>query len=126
MKIGDGSYDTWVLDSTFFHCQGDGIQVGTNGTRNTIQRVYIGRNLTYENFQAGFWTKDATDVIFSENVAHDLSTYYSTLAGAVEGAIGRLVREGVADGAIVTLKEAKREITTLRDEIADILADVDV
>ena len=69
---------------------------------------------------------ERTDKKGKTSVIMQNASYYSTLAGAVEGAIGRLVREGVADGAIVTLKEAKREITTLRDEIADILADVDV
>lgn len=53
------------------------------------------------------------------------ANYYTTLAGAVEGAIGRLTRECVADGTITTLAGSVQEITALRGEIADLLADID-
>jgi hypothetical protein len=72
VKVYAGS-DQWFVDSLFFHCQGDGIQVGNaNNPPNTINRIYIGRNIAYENLQSGFWTKNATDVIFSQNTVHSI------------------------------------------------------
>jgi hypothetical protein len=62
------------VDSTFYHCQGDGIQVGDqNNAPAQINRIYIGRNLGYENLQSCFWTKNATDVIFSSNTCYGIN-----------------------------------------------------
>jgi hypothetical protein len=33
--------------------------------------VYVGRNVAHHNKQAGFWSKQATDVIFSQNEAYE-------------------------------------------------------
>ena len=72
VKVYAGS-DQWFVDSSFFHCQGDGIQIGNaNNPPDTIKRIYIGRNVAYENLQSGFWTKNATDVIFSQNTAYNI------------------------------------------------------
>jgi len=66
--------DTWIVDSQFFHIQGDGVQIGDyNNRTDAINRIYVGRNLAYENLQFGFWVKNATDVIFSQNTAYNLS-----------------------------------------------------
>ncbi|MCC7462931.1 MAG: right-handed parallel beta-helix repeat-containing protein [Gammaproteobacteria bacterium] len=66
-----GGSDIWIVDSQFFHIQGDGVQVGDqNNSASSINRIYIGRNLAYENLQFGFWVKNATDVIFSGNTVH--------------------------------------------------------
>ena len=35
-----------------------------------LHHVYLGRNVAHENKQTGFWTKQASDVIMSENVAY--------------------------------------------------------
>ncbi len=63
----------WVLDNTFSRSSGDGIQINAANTANqpNTHHIYIGRNTAFENKQNGFWTKQATDVIFSENVAYD-------------------------------------------------------
>ncbi len=75
IKVVGGASDIWIVDSTFYHCHGDGVQVGDqNNTPSQINRVYVGRNTAYENYQFGFWTKNATDVIFSQNVAYNLKT----------------------------------------------------
>lgn len=86
MKVVEGTSDLWILESRFFHCQGDGVQVGdqTNAPGD-INRVYVGRNEAYENLQFGFWTKNATDVIFSENVVHDQTR---TTASGIGGGLG--------------------------------------
>jgi hypothetical protein len=73
VKIESGASDVWFVDSAFYHCQGDGIQVGDhNNTASQIQRIYIGRSTAYENLQTCFWTKNATDVIMSQNICHDI------------------------------------------------------
>ena len=73
IKVSSGAADLWIVDNTFLHCHGDGVQVGDqNNTPGQINRVYLGRNEAYENYQTGFWVKNATDVIFSQNNAHDL------------------------------------------------------
>lgn len=71
IKVFEGAADVWIVDSVFYHCQSDGVQVGdaTNAS-SQINRVYVGRNTAYENLQFGFWTKNATDVIFSENISY--------------------------------------------------------
>ncbi len=64
--------NVWVLDSEFFHNSGDGVQINGNqddGVRK-LHHVYLGRNVAHENKQTGFWTKQASDVIMSENVAY--------------------------------------------------------
>lgn len=72
VKVYGGS-DQWFIDSTFYHNQGDGIQVGdANNTASEIQRIYIGRNTVYENLQSCLWTKNATDVIFSQNTCYGI------------------------------------------------------
>jgi len=86
LKVG-GS-DIWIVDSQFYHCQGDGVQVGDqNNVASAINRIYIGRNIAYENLQFGFWTKNATDVIFSENTAYSLSR--ATVSGPGGGMGGQ-------------------------------------
>jgi hypothetical protein len=59
----------WVVDNTLFRNSGDGIQInaGSAALQPTTHHIYVGRNLSYENKQSGFWVKQATDVIFSNN-----------------------------------------------------------
>ena len=73
IKVYGGS-DIWIVDSALYHCQGDGVQVGDqNNAPNAINRVYVGRNTVYENLQSCLWTKNATDVIFSQNTCYDIT-----------------------------------------------------
>ncbi|MBE0568479.1 MAG: hypothetical protein IH577_02230 [Deltaproteobacteria bacterium] len=74
VKVLSGTNGAWYLDSAFYHIQGDGIQVGDEGNAaSAINKVYIGRNRAYENLQSCFWTKNATDVVMSENVCSDIT-----------------------------------------------------
>lgn len=83
-----GGSDIWIVDSQFFHIQGDGVQIGDqNNAASAINRIYVGRNIAYENLQFGFWVKNATDVIFSENTAYNLSR--STASGPGGGLGGQ-------------------------------------
>jgi hypothetical protein len=85
IKVSAGAADVWIVDSTFFHCQGDGVQVGDfNNTPAQVNRIFLGRNVAYENLQFGFWTKNASDVVFAEN--HIYNQMRLTVSGG--GAIG--------------------------------------
>jgi hypothetical protein len=78
--------DLWIVDSTFYHIHGDAVQVGDqNNASSAINRIYIGRNTTYENYQSGFWTKNATDVIFSQNTVYNMMTSSSFSPGMAMG-----------------------------------------
>ena len=73
IKVYAGS-DIWIVDSALYHCQGDGVQVGDqNNAPDAINRVYVGRNTVYENLQSCLWTKNATDVIFSQNTCYNIA-----------------------------------------------------
>ena len=66
------AHDLWILDSTMFHVEGDGLQInaGNDDRLPDTNHIYVGRNHVYENKQAGLWTKQAEDVIFSQNHVH--------------------------------------------------------
>jgi hypothetical protein len=72
--------DVWIVDNTLFRSDGNGLQIGGgsngSGSNARIQRIYVGRNTVYETLQEGLWTKQATDVIFSENTVHDTRQNY--------------------------------------------------
>ena len=55
----------------------------------------------------------------------DMPTYYSTAAQAVQGALKRAMRQGVADGSITTLREFIREQERLRAELEALVAPLD-
>lgn len=55
----------------------------------------------------------------------DSPTYYSTAAQAVEGALKRVVRQGVADGSITTLRQFIQEQERLRGELERLIAPLD-
>lgn len=63
----------WVLDNEMDYCSGDAIQInaGPNG-QQYIHHIYVGRNHAHHLRQDAFWSKEASDVIFSENTAHDI------------------------------------------------------
>jgi hypothetical protein len=58
----------WVIDNELSGNSGDGVQV--NGSLAGLHHVYLGRNVAHHNKQTGLWTKEASDVVFSENTAY--------------------------------------------------------
>jgi hypothetical protein len=79
--------NVWVTNSTLHHCSGDAIQMEAQRNRaDKIHNIYYGRNVAYNNRQTGGWVKHATDVIFSQNVVHDIRNnptgYLGTCLGA--------------------------------------------
>ncbi len=74
----------WVLDNQIYRNSGDGIQINA-GTADqaTTHNIYVGRNTSYGNKQSGFWTKQAADVIFSQNVCHSHRTSNSSMGACM-------------------------------------------
>jgi len=64
--------NVWILDSEYSYNSGDGIQINGNGPTEIgkIHHVYVGRNVAHHNKQSGFWSKEASDVIFSQNESY--------------------------------------------------------
>lgn len=62
----------WVVDNELYRNSGDGIQInaGSASSQPTLHHVYVGRNVSHHNKQTGFWTKQAVDVIFSQNTSY--------------------------------------------------------
>lgn len=76
VKVSGSADHIWIVDNAFEQVMGDGVQVGDGAPTNTpedILYIYIGRNTAYQMCQSGFWTKNATDVIMSENTVHTIN-----------------------------------------------------
>jgi len=70
ITVGARVSNVWVVDNQLYRNSGDGIQVNAYGaTAASTHHIYVGRNLAYGNKQTGFWSKLATDVVFSQNVS---------------------------------------------------------
>jgi hypothetical protein len=68
IAVGRRVQQLWVLDNEMSGNSGDGIQInGGRGGEALTHHIYVGRNRSHDNKQTGFWTKQASDVIFSEN-----------------------------------------------------------
>lgn len=66
--------DHWFIECDFVQVQGDGIQISDEGgaaTPNSARRIFCAGCTGTQFHQTMLWTKDATDVIFSGNVATD-------------------------------------------------------
>jgi hypothetical protein len=72
IHVGEYINQVWVVDNEMWRNSGDGIQInaGNNSLQNFTHHIYVGRNVAHHNKQYGFWTKQARDVIFSQNVAY--------------------------------------------------------
>lgn len=69
-----GATQVWIVDNEMARCSGDGLQInaGSASAQGGTRFIYVGRNDTHHHKQIGLWSKQATDVIFSENYAHDI------------------------------------------------------
>lgn len=65
--------------------------------------------------------KQGNDVQLMRN-----TTYYSTLAGAVQSAISKTIKSGVANGEITTLKEFIAEQKKLQSDLEKMIDPLDV
>ena len=73
IQVGYNCSYIWVVDNVMYHNSGDGLQInaGSLDRQASTHHIYVGRNESYENKQTGLWCKEAVDVIFSQNIAHD-------------------------------------------------------
>ena len=63
----------WILENTFYHLSGNGVQLVAGNwvdSEDYLHHVYIGKNTAHDNRQAGFWSKQASHVILSENISY--------------------------------------------------------
>ena len=75
VMLNGGVYNVWILENEFNNNSGDATQInGGNcvGCNNGLHHIYFGRNNSHNNKQYGVWTKEASDVIISENTIHDV------------------------------------------------------
>ena len=71
IAVSDHVNNLWVVDNQIARNSGDGIQINAGtGQGATAHHLYIGRNVSHHNKQSGFWVKQATDVIFSQNESY--------------------------------------------------------
>ncbi len=71
IAVGPRVSRLWVLDNEIDRNSGDGVQINAGRwAQETTHHIYVGRNVFHHNRQTGFWTKQAADVIFSENLAY--------------------------------------------------------
>jgi len=72
-------YNVWVLNNSFYHLSGNGVQVNANSLAMTpyLHHIYMGENTGHACRQAILWTKQGSHIIFSQNIAYDNRTYGS-------------------------------------------------
>ena len=77
----------YIMDNTIARSSGDGVSI--NATSAALQQdthhVYVGRNVSTQNKQTGFWTKQAEDVIYSQNTAYHLVVSASSPGACLGG-----------------------------------------
>ena len=71
IHVGDHVDHAWIVDNEMYRNSGDGLQINATAHLDaTTHHIYVGRNVSHHNKQSGFWVKQATDVIFSQNLAY--------------------------------------------------------
>ena len=71
IAVSDHVNNLWVVDNQLYRNSGDGIQINAGpGQRASTHHIYVGRNVSHHNKQSGFWVKQATDVIVSQNESY--------------------------------------------------------
>ncbi|MCG7985455.1 MAG: hypothetical protein JAY90_22305 [Candidatus Thiodiazotropha lotti] len=79
-----GNSYIWILDNEYSYNSGDGIQINAaNSGNDATHHIYIGRNVSHHNKQTGMWSKQARDVIFSQNDLYGHSSSGSSMGEAM-------------------------------------------
>ena len=79
-------YNVWILGNTFYQLSGDGVQVNAGnwqGSHEALHSIYIGGNTSYKNRQSGFYCKQATDVVISQNTIWGMRMHGSQQGSAI-------------------------------------------
>jgi len=66
----------WIVDNELYRASGGAVQVNARSIdyQSTTHHIYAGRNVVWQTRQAGLFVKQAVDVVFSQNVVHDIIT----------------------------------------------------
>ena len=69
IHVGERASYIWIVSNELARNSGDGLQINAGSVSNqeSTHHIYVGGNTAYRNKQTGFWAKQATDVIFSQN-----------------------------------------------------------
>ncbi len=69
VHVGARASYVWIVGNELARNSGDGLQINSGGlsSQRSTHHIYVGGNVAYQNKQTGFWAKQATDVIFSQN-----------------------------------------------------------
>jgi hypothetical protein len=72
ITVGSHVSHLWVVDNELARNSGDGIQINAGNRENqpTTHHIYVARNVAHHNKQTGFWTKQAVNVVFSQNLCY--------------------------------------------------------
>ena len=70
--VGPFTSYTWVVDNELYYNEGTGfsISAGSRADEATLHHIYVGRNISHHNQEAGFGLKQAQDVIYSQNTVY--------------------------------------------------------
>ncbi|MGE4092153.1 MAG: right-handed parallel beta-helix repeat-containing protein [Candidatus Binatia bacterium] len=87
IPVGEDTDHLWIVDNEIARCSGDGVQLnaGNAARQSTLHHIYVGRNVLHHHKQTGLWTKQAVDVIFSQNTIYGCRPSNSS-SGACMGA----------------------------------------
>jgi hypothetical protein len=74
MVISQYSSYVWVLNNTMYTASGSGLQINPTSNPSSTHHIFVSQNHVYNVRQSALWVKYATDVVFAENVVHDIIT----------------------------------------------------
>lgn len=82
----------WFLESSFYHNQGDGIQMTGNSNPSTnavddVRNVYVQDCTFYENLQNGWWHKLGDSLVFARNTVYNMN-YIDTASNDSAASVG--------------------------------------
>ena len=82
--VGAGVERIWIVDNELARCSGDGLQINAGQAEQaSTHHIYVGRNESYGHKQTGLWTKQAVDVVFSQNHIYDIRPSNSSGGGCM-------------------------------------------
>lgn len=72
IALGHHANHVWIVGNVMYRNSGDGLQINAKKASliDTLHHVYVGKNVAFENKQTGLWSKQSTDVVFSQNVIY--------------------------------------------------------
>jgi len=86
IMIDNATENVWVIDNDIYHNGDDGVQIIDRNWVATIadaeaDRIFIGRNLMYEDGENAIDAKGSTNVIISQNEIYGYQTLFGSSAG---------------------------------------------